>query len=227
MAKFKVGDIVIGNEKANIEYGITKQGWKGRVIAAHTDFFIAEGWDDKVFYHLLYDCFDLYNPTEFVLGLDIGGTSCMISDEKLSINTDFINFIEDRGNNMKILEIYKERTLNKLFIKYNDEIKEIESFDSIQSLINDTQDQLNALLGREDDDKVTISVNNLHGAALHDDITQVKIEEATFNYQNQKDKLYNLIEEVEALLEMTSDYNEQIKILKKYGILDKEGKLHV
>ena len=29
--KFKVGDIIIGNEKAN-KYGVTRQGWVGRVI---------------------------------------------------------------------------------------------------------------------------------------------------------------------------------------------------
>lgn len=32
MSKFKVGDIVVGNREASKHYGITKEGWKGRVI---------------------------------------------------------------------------------------------------------------------------------------------------------------------------------------------------
>lgn len=130
-------------------------------------------------------------------------------------------------NNMKILEIYKERKEKILYKNYKEKIKEIESFDSIQSLLNDTQDQLNALLGRKDDDKVTISVINLKGDKLHDEITQVKVQEVGLNYDKQKFELNSLIEEVQALLEMTSDYDEQIKILKKYDIINKEGKLNV
>lgn len=130
-------------------------------------------------------------------------------------------------NNMKILDLYKKRKSEILYSNYNEKIKEIESFDSIQSLINDTRDQLNALLGREEGDKVIITIDNLHGDKLHDDITQVKIEEATLEYDKQKQELCLLTEEVSAILEMTTDYDEQVKILKKYNILNKEGKLNV
>lgn len=37
MRKFKVGDIVVGNREASKHYGITQEGWKGKVI---------EVWDD-------------------------------------------------------------------------------------------------------------------------------------------------------------------------------------
>lgn len=157
----------------------------------------------------------------------IGGITMEYAPSTRHITRVRLDKLIQKENNMKILEIYQKRKENKLFIEYDNKIKEIESFDSVQSLIKDTEEQLNVLLGREDNDKVTISVNNLHGAALHDDITQVKVEEATFNYKNEQNKVYNLIEEVSALLEMTSDYDEQIKILKKYGILNKDGKLNV
>ena len=203
--KFKVGDWVIGNKEAN-DYGITVEGWIGQVTSVYSDSFDAKGIDDGNSFHLDYDRFDLYNPSEWVLDT---------------------NLIENKEKNMKILDIYEERKEKILHKNYNEKIKEFESFDSIQSLIEETEYQLNALLCRKDDDKVTISVNNLHGDKLHDEITQVKIEEAGLEYDKQNFELKSLIEEVEAILEMTSDYEEQIKILKKYKILDKEGKLNV
>lgn len=39
--KFKVGDIVIGNKKAN-SYSISVEGWKGRITRLFTDFFEAK-----------------------------------------------------------------------------------------------------------------------------------------------------------------------------------------
>lgn len=37
MSKFKVGDLVIGNEDADAEYSITKMGWIGEVIGIRDD----------------------------------------------------------------------------------------------------------------------------------------------------------------------------------------------
>ena len=61
--KFKVGDIVIGNEYASGTYGITKSGWKGQVVSVNADgTFDAEriGFTNTcTFYRLLPECFDL------------------------------------------------------------------------------------------------------------------------------------------------------------------------
>lgn len=55
--KFKVGDKVIGNEKAN-RYGITKEDWIGTVAEVDDNGFEADG------FYLDYDCFDLYEESE-------------------------------------------------------------------------------------------------------------------------------------------------------------------
>jgi len=202
MAKFKVGDKIIGNKKANM-YAFTDEGWEGIVTKIEKDEFAAKEIDTGCNYTgLLYECFDLIEPhTEIILG--------------------------EKENNMDILELYKQRKLNKYYKKYQDKVKEIESFDSIQALIEDTQDQLNALLGREANDRVCICIDNLHGQKLHDDITQEKID---FEYQVYTDSVKELekrVEEANAMLSMTDDYKEQIKILKKYNVLNKDGKLNV
>ena len=59
--KFSVGDIIIGNEKADRNYGTTKTGWKGVVTKVEDDFFMAhtEGNPLTTNFTLRYDYFDL------------------------------------------------------------------------------------------------------------------------------------------------------------------------
>ena len=61
--KFKVGDMIIGNSYASGTYGITKSGWKGRVVSVNVDgTFDAIGigiTDTQTFHRLLPVCFDL------------------------------------------------------------------------------------------------------------------------------------------------------------------------
>lgn len=202
MGKFKVGDKIIGNKEANV-YTFTNEGWEGIVTEIEKDEFSAEEKNTGCTYTgLSYECFDLIEShTEIILG--------------------------EKENNMDILELYKQRKLNKYYKKYQDKVKEIESFDSIQALIEDTQDQLNALLGREENDRVRICIDNLHGQKLHDDITQEKIDSEYQVYTDSVKELEKRVEETNAMLLMTNDYKEQIKILKKYNILNKDGKLNV
>lgn len=56
--KFKVGDRVIGNIKAN-KYGITTKGWIGTVQETDNYGFTADGY-----MYLDYACFDLYEERE-------------------------------------------------------------------------------------------------------------------------------------------------------------------
>ena len=60
--KFKVGDTVVGNEKATDRYSVTQTGWCGKVTKVNSDFFVAEGrgsTGDIAKFDLQYDCFDL------------------------------------------------------------------------------------------------------------------------------------------------------------------------
>lgn len=41
MGKFKVGDIIIGNEKANDKYLFTREAWEGKVTRIKEDRFEA------------------------------------------------------------------------------------------------------------------------------------------------------------------------------------------
>lgn len=74
MAKFKVGDKIIGNEKANDRYDITKQGWIGIVkeVNEFDNVFRAIGEKDPEsdygYCGLRFDCFDLLVEDDIKVG---------------------------------------------------------------------------------------------------------------------------------------------------------------
>ena len=58
MSKFKVGNIIIGNELANSRYGITVEGWKGEVTCINP---LRATDDDKTEFDLEERYFDLFS----------------------------------------------------------------------------------------------------------------------------------------------------------------------
>lgn len=61
--KFKVGDLVVGNDLASKRYGITVKGWKGQVTEVYDNYFKAKELINGVpvgfAFTLKYECFDL------------------------------------------------------------------------------------------------------------------------------------------------------------------------
>lgn len=60
--KFKVGDRVVGNSKANAYYGLTKKGWKGYVVKVydHSKISVCSiAMGDDICFDVKSDCFDL------------------------------------------------------------------------------------------------------------------------------------------------------------------------
>lgn len=64
-SKFKVGDIIIGNSKANRYFTVTKEGWIGIVVKASASGNIVakprDSTSDRCYDGLPSDCFDLYD----------------------------------------------------------------------------------------------------------------------------------------------------------------------
>lgn len=58
MRKFKIGDIVIGNDKATRTYRVTKKDWIGIVFNVDDYSYDMLGYDGKIYTDLNCDCFD-------------------------------------------------------------------------------------------------------------------------------------------------------------------------
>lgn len=87
MAKFKVGDKVIANEKASKRYGITKEGWIGTVEKVFNNVFVAR--DENEAYTLEYDYFDLLKPVKQSIHIYTDGktTTAKLCEGKIVVKT--------------------------------------------------------------------------------------------------------------------------------------------
>lgn len=65
--KFKVGDKVIGNKKANDLYVITKEGWAGTVVKVENDHIDVKEDNGYTFSNLNAECFDLVNGSQKIV----------------------------------------------------------------------------------------------------------------------------------------------------------------
>ena len=138
------------------------------------------------------------------------------------IEKTFLNKKEDKKmSDIKLLEIYRERAKEKIDDDYVTEKCKILKEDTIQNIIEEMENQVNAILESEESD------NRLH---MHKDYlvtkeTLEKLKKLDEDTKLKNEKLSNTIGEIYAMFELTENYEERMKILKKYGIINKDGKL--
>lgn len=130
-------------------------------------------------------------------------------------------------NNMEILDLYKER---KMFKIKNDALigkDKILEEDEIQKIFKEMINQVNVILENEGSKPIDMDLP-VQYKEFRTAKTNEKLNELDADTDKLKDKLHSDYEEVKAMLSMTNDYQEQIKILKNYGIIDKKtNKLNV
>lgn len=150
-----------------------------------------------------------------------GISICELSKDT-KINSNEINLNKEK-NIMKILRIYKERKKEGLKEYFESETNKIKDEDTIRNILIDTENQINAILENEGKfSRATFSDFTYFTKETDDKLNKLREE-----YYNQSEQLEKTIEEIEALFEMTDNYEERIKILKRYGIVGKDGKLNV
>lgn len=126
-------------------------------------------------------------------------------------------------NNMEILELFLSRKSFKINNEFNINKREILEKDEIQKIFQDTENQVNVLLDKNECNAFKIGYNNIVSKETEKKLLKLEAER-----DKKTDQLHSDYEEVKALLSMTNDYQEQIKILKNYNIIDKKtNKLNV
>ena len=145
-----------------------------------------------------------------------------VDSDGIKINSDSINInVEKEKNNMKILDLYRERKNFKIqndFLINKDKILEE---DEIQKIFKEMINQVNVILENEGskpvDMELLVQYKEFRTAKTNEKLHKLEVETDML-----KDKIYSDYEEVKAMLSMTDNYEEQIKILKNYGIIDKK-----
>ena len=124
---------------------------------------------------------------------------------------------EKEINMLKLLEMYKGKKIKEIEEKYDKQIHEIESNDAAQIFIEQAEQSL----------KVILNTENLK-IVLNSDVLEYTQE--TIDAKNkivdmirkEKNELNIVIDEISALLELASDFEQKMKILRDYGIIDKK-----
>jgi hypothetical protein len=144
----------------------------------------------------------------------------ILGETYINIDANKIQIKNKEEIDMKnILDIYKERKIKLIENKYKKLKEEIEENDEIQKIMEETIRLI------QDTDP-----NRKFPQVFYNSFTTETLEkekEIDNEYKEEINALNYLIEEVEALFLLTSDYTERIKILKDYEILNKKGKLNI
>ena len=130
---------------------------------------------------------------------------------------------------MEILEIYKERKLLKIAKEFDEKKTEIKKADKYEIERRKACDKLDEIFKAENEghsfyekfDKMLCYANG----KLVQKETKEKLEVLKADRENEENNLYELIDEVNAQIEIVPDYETKIAILKQYGILNKDGKI--
>lgn len=171
------------------------------------------------------------NAKDITLNVDsdtnpfVGGTISIPlninKNQKDWLSRTFLN--EKENKKMEILDLYTKRKIQSINKEYNQQREKILNEDDIQSIIIEMTDQVNAMAENEGINSRLI----IHRSEFITNETKEKLLNLDKEKDEKQDKLYDSIREVEAMFDMTEDYTERMKILKKYGIINKDGKLGV
>lgn len=153
--------------------------------------------------------------------INVSDYKSIVLDEKERNLLKLKNKVKEE-NEMQILDLYEKRKTKLIIDEYSKAEKEVKKEDEIQSIILEMTDQVNTIL-KNQNKKITYEFEpNL--ITLE---TEIKIDKLKDKRHEELEELRSTLDEIRALFELTDDYNERIKILKNYDILDKKGKLNV
>lgn len=131
----------------------------------------------------------------------------------------------EENNMLKILEIYKEKQIKEIETKYDKQLEKLEFDDPINTIIREMTKEMNNQIKTICDNE-----NIEEPISITCDLLSIEFTKDTLKKKNEiidkikleKKQLNNKIEEINALLELSPNYEEKIKILKAYDILDKK-----
>ena len=150
-----------------------------------------------------------------------------LTTEDLKISDDLCTLEVKEEKEMidceKILNLYKTRKLKSINEKYSEEKQKIIQEDAFYELSESYEKQFLELFKNEFKGEY---IGNYSLPLAYTVETKQKIKEIEAKQITEKNDLHEKIKEVQTRLSIVDDYDEAVKILKKYDILDREGKIN-
>lgn len=117
---------------------------------------------------------------------------------------------------LKILELYRMKEMDLIKEKHEEMRKSIIEIDEIQSIIKEMENQVKAIAGEEAD------AYSFDYRGLYEDRTKKALKEIDIQENRTIIDFNKKIEQIQALLELAPNYEEKIKILRDYEIMDRK-----
>lgn len=136
---------------------------------------------------------------------------------KITEPTPYFDYRKEKEHMLKLLEIYKGRKVREIETKYDKQLEELEANDPIQVFIKQSEETIKEMLDTE-----------VVKLTLHSDVVEYtqetidKKNEIINTIRDEKHKLNIKMDEISALLELAPNYEEKVKILRDYDIMDKK-----
>ena len=234
--KFKKGDVVVIDHAENRSTYVRMLGKVGTIVDAEYTRYID---DERITYRVRVDdspneyqenglwvfhkekSLKLYNPQ-----CDDQLDAYEYAIQKLGLNDNPYNrdyIIKGEKQNMmnEILEIYEEKQLRKINKKYDDLEQLIKQTDERYKVWLECTKTLNKLYA---EDKI---VSFAHANIELSEDTKKKLREMVYDKREEElRKFYSKKAEVNAQLSMCETYDQKQEILRRYNIINKNGKVN-
>lgn len=124
-----------------------------------------------------------------------------------------------------IIEVFKKRKYNEFLINKREKEEEIRKKDEFVKITDNFKNKI-----KEYAEKNNLDVEGILASICIPDIISKETKEALgkveVEFKDNMDERNRIVEEVEAQLIIVETYEQEIEILKKYGILDENGKIY-
>lgn len=188
-----------------------------------------------------------YDPFEFVWTTTSDCSGIEITDDGANFKplghaTEFnfrVNGVdigkEKENMNNEVLELYKNRKFDELKEKYrkiyNEEYDNLEEVKRYKELVSNFETSIAELVdefNKEDYKPFTkTGYQTDYSVEISSDLMNTIRENHEVEYDKEYDEIRHQIEEINAQLSLSDDKDYQVDVLKRYGVLDKAGKMTI
>lgn len=157
---------------------------------------------------------------------DFGGMNIrpINSDDTVDSLKYYIENKKGEKDNMELLDIYESRKKRNIRNEYSEKRTKIINEDIFKNLTLNFEKQIIDLYKNEYDKEISFAV------VLKDEMitkeTKERLDKIEKEEKEEVFKIIETLEEVKAQLELSKDYDTQMKILKRYDIIGKDGKIN-
>lgn len=168
-----------------------------------------------------------FKPLGVTQGIEISSTGIRIN------GVDYGK--EEKNMNNEVLELYKNRKFEELKEKYrkiyNEEYDNLEEVKRYKELVSNFETSIAELADEFNTEDYKPFVKTGYKSDYSVDLSSNLMNTIRENHEREYDKEYDeirhLIEEINAQLSLSDDKDYQVDVLKRYGVLDKAGKMTI